>query len=200
MLENDQAITCEMLVEGYTVADATKEIGEHVLALLERPLPQIKTVELDQIESAQHRGVVMLAKTEEIEDRQALPIDDDRLAIDDAGPHRQGDNCASNLRETGSEIIAVPGEQPDAVALAPSHDPKAIVFDFVNPADACRRCSSRSGKAGLKRDGTLNTAPLEARRHALGIDGRTTSVERLYALASKGESNALSRFGEFTQM
>ena len=63
MLENDQAITCEMLVEGYAVADATKEIGEHVLALLERPLPQIKTVELDEIESAQHRGVVMLAKT-----------------------------------------------------------------------------------------------------------------------------------------
>jgi hypothetical protein len=51
VLENDQAITCEMLVEGYTVADVTKEIGEHVLALLERPLPQIKTVEFDQIVS-----------------------------------------------------------------------------------------------------------------------------------------------------
>ena len=45
-------------------------------------MPYIKTVELDQIESAQYRGVVMLAKTEEIEDRQALPIDDDRLPID----------------------------------------------------------------------------------------------------------------------
>ena len=41
MLENDQAITCEMLVEGYTVADATKEIGERSLAVLERPPPQV---------------------------------------------------------------------------------------------------------------------------------------------------------------
>ena len=41
MLENDQAITCEMLVEGYTVADATKEIGEHSLAVLEWSHPQV---------------------------------------------------------------------------------------------------------------------------------------------------------------
>jgi hypothetical protein len=38
------------------------------------------------------------------------------------------------------------------VTLAPSHDPKAIMFDFVNPAEAGRRCSSWPGKAGLKRD------------------------------------------------
>ena len=70
---------------------------------------------------------------------QALPIDEDRLAVDHTRAHRQGSHGRGNLRETGSEIISVPGEQPDAVALAPGYDPKAIMFDFVYPADACRR-------------------------------------------------------------
>jgi hypothetical protein len=50
MLENDQAITCEMLVEGYTVADATKEIGEHSLAVPGAAAPAGPRVQFDQIE------------------------------------------------------------------------------------------------------------------------------------------------------
>jgi hypothetical protein len=134
-------------------------------------LAEIETINLDQVEGAEHRSMIVMPVAEEIEDRQALPIDDDRLAIDDAGPHRQGSHGPGNLRETGSEIIAVAGEQSDAVTLAPRYDPKAIVFDFVNPADVRRRCNGRSGKAGLKRDGALNTAPLGARRHDWEIDG-----------------------------
>jgi hypothetical protein len=49
---------------------------------------------------------------------------------------------------------------PHAIAVPPRYDTEPIVFDFVNPDDARRRCNGRSGQAGLKRHGALNTAPL----------------------------------------
>ena len=66
MLENGRAVASEVLVEGYAVADATKEISESVLPVLERPLAKLEAVELDQVEGAQHRGMVVMPIAEEI--------------------------------------------------------------------------------------------------------------------------------------
>jgi hypothetical protein len=84
VLENGHAIALEMLVEGYAVAGAAKEIGVRALALLERLLAEIEAVEFDQIEGTEHCCVVMVAITEEFENREPLPIDDNGLAINDA--------------------------------------------------------------------------------------------------------------------
>ena len=78
--------------------------------------------------------MIVMPIAEEIEDRQALPIDDDRLPIDNTLAHRQCGQSRGDLRETGSEIITVPGEQPDTVVLAPSENAKAVVLNLVDPA------------------------------------------------------------------
>ena len=78
-----------MLVEGNAVTGGPEKIGQPILASLERLLAEIEAVELDQVEGAEHRGMVVMPIAKEIEHREPLAIDDDRLAVDDAGPRRQ---------------------------------------------------------------------------------------------------------------
>jgi hypothetical protein len=52
MFEDGRAIADEMLIEGNTVADASEELGEPRLALLERLPAEVGAVELDQVERA----------------------------------------------------------------------------------------------------------------------------------------------------
>jgi hypothetical protein len=47
VFEDGYSVAREMLVEGYAIARGTEDISERVLALLERLLPQIQTVDLD---------------------------------------------------------------------------------------------------------------------------------------------------------
>jgi hypothetical protein len=84
LLEDDLAVTREMLVEGYAIAGVMEKISERAFALLEWLLAKIKAIELDQVEGAQHGGMVMTPIAREIEHRKPLPIDDDSLAVDDA--------------------------------------------------------------------------------------------------------------------
>ena len=84
-----RAVAVKMLVEGDSVAGVAEKIGEHGLALLERLLAKVLAVEFDQVEGAEHGGMVVMPIAEEVEHREARLIDDDRLAIDDAGAHRQ---------------------------------------------------------------------------------------------------------------
>ena len=62
-------------------------------------------------------------------------------------------------------MLTVAGEQPDAVALAPRQDAKAVVLDFMNPNVAGRRRACPSRKTGLE-GGT--PAPPGQHRHAMG--------------------------------
>jgi hypothetical protein len=80
LLEDNAAISREMLVEGNAVASVVeKKMGERALAVFERLLAEIEAVELDQIEGAEHGHVVAVAITKEFEDRESLAIDDNGL-------------------------------------------------------------------------------------------------------------------------
>ena len=160
MLEDVRDVPRKILVEGNSVAGVSEKISEHGLALLERLLAKIIAVELDQVEGAENRRMIVMPIAEEIEHGQARPIDDDRLAIDDAGPRWQSCHRQDDLRETDRKIIAVAGEQPDAVALAPGENAKAIVLDFMNPAFAVRWGVRRSWKARLQWNSALDAPPI----------------------------------------
>ena len=47
--------------------------------------------------------------------------------------------AATNDWKAIGKVIAVAGEQSDTGTVPPGQDPKAIVLDFVNPAQARRR-------------------------------------------------------------
>jgi hypothetical protein len=84
MIEDDSTIAGEMLVEGDPVARSAKQIGEHGFAALKRLPPKVLPVQFDQVESTEHDGIVILAIAEEVEDREPVLIDDDRLAVERA--------------------------------------------------------------------------------------------------------------------
>ena len=93
--------------------------------------------------------MVVMPVAKQIEHREPLPIDDNRLTVNDTGPRRQRRHRGDDLREANRKIVAVAGEQPDAVALAPRQDAKAVVLDFMNPTVAGGRRVCPSRKTGL---------------------------------------------------
>ena len=82
--------------------------------------------------------------------RQAVRVDRDRLAVKNARAHRQPRNRRHREREAVGEVVAVPGYEAHAVAVAMGDDAKTIVLDLVNPTGAARRLFGRTGQARLK--------------------------------------------------
>jgi hypothetical protein len=87
-------------------------------------------------------------------------------------------------------VLAVAGEQPDAVALAPRQDAKAVVLDFMNPnvAGGRRVCPAR--KTGLEGDGALNAGRSDNTGMRWGIDECAAGSNQI--VASPSSSNAPS--------
>ena len=146
MLENGHAVACEVRIKSNAVTGTAKEIGEHILTMLERLLAEIVAIELDQVEGAKHSGMIMVAIAKKIEDREAIPIDNNGLAINDTRPHRQGRHGGGDLWEARRKIVAVSGKQPCAPLFAPGKDLESVVLDLMNPVVAGRRriCPSRA--------------------------------------------------------
>ena len=124
---------------------AAQELRQEAFTLLDRSEPQIVAVQLDQVEGAEHGGVVMLPVAQQLEHREAALIDHDGLAVDEAGAHRQASDGLDDLREAVGEIVAIPRVQPNATAVAPRHDAEAVVLDLVQPALAARRLLGWTG-------------------------------------------------------
>ena len=95
---------------------------------------KVFAVEFDQIEGAEHGGVVAKPIMESVEYREAAFVDDDGLAVDDARSHRQARDRVGDLREARREIVTIAGEQPHAFGVPPRNDAEAVVLDLVNPA------------------------------------------------------------------
>jgi len=86
---------------------------------------------------------------QQVEDGEAVRVADDRLAIDQAGSHRQlGDGCRGE-REAIGEVIAPAGVEGNAGGVALGENAEAVVLDLVNPARPRRRLHRGAGKAGL---------------------------------------------------
>ena len=68
VLENGRAIALIMLIERFPVGSVSEQIGEHGLAALDRLPPEVLAVELDQIEGAEHGGILVMPIVDQIED------------------------------------------------------------------------------------------------------------------------------------
>ena len=99
--------------------------------------------------------MVAKAKTERVKDRGAAFVDDNRLAVDYARPHREALDRGGDLRKACAEIVAIAREQPDTPLVAPGEDAEAIVLDFVNPARPRGWLLSPAGQAWFKREATM---------------------------------------------
>ncbi|MGA9429055.1 MAG: hypothetical protein WBV65_05930, partial [Xanthobacteraceae bacterium] len=74
------------------------------------------TVQLDQVEGAEHGVFSVACPADEIEHRQTFVVGDDRLAVDHERAARQCRHRRSGEREPRREIMSVASEEPDATA------------------------------------------------------------------------------------
>jgi hypothetical protein len=68
--------------------------------------------------------------------RRPHSIADDRLAVDEAGPHLEPVYRLDDDGKARRPVVAVPGEQASAGGVSARHQPVAIVLDLVNPVGA----------------------------------------------------------------
>jgi len=129
--EDDFTVAVEMLVEGDAVIRAAKEAGQRALAVLKPFTAEVLAVEFDQIEGAEHGGVVAKPITESVEYREAAFVDHDRLTVHDARSHRQARDRVDDLREARWEVIPLAGEQPDALGVPPRENAEAVVLRLL---------------------------------------------------------------------
>ena len=112
---------------------------------------KVFAVDFDQIEGAEHGGVVAKPIMEGVEYREAAFVDDDSLTVHNARSHRQARDRVGDLREARREIVTIASEQPHTFGVPPRNDAEAVVLDLVNPACPFWRllgCSRQAGKDG----------------------------------------------------
>ena len=86
------------------------------------------------------RGAGQCAVTaDQFKNRKAAFVANDRLAIDQARPHRQLSHGHRYKGKARRKIVSGAGNQPHARTIAAGQDAEAVMLDFVNPAGAGRR-------------------------------------------------------------
>jgi hypothetical protein len=75
------------------------------LTNLDRQLAQVLAVEFEQVEGAQHGVGVVAPRPDHLEHRESGLVADDRLAVDQAGAHRQcRDRCHDQGKAFGERV------------------------------------------------------------------------------------------------
>src|ERR1700687_840698 len=91
---------------------SANEPRQLLLAMLDRSAGQVRAVELDQIEGAQHRGAAIARPADQIKHRKALVVGDDCLA----------DRVLAAIAITLNVKLATPqGSQPSLDPPTPTH-------------------------------------------------------------------------------
>jgi hypothetical protein len=81
MFEDSRTVAIKVRIERYSVANIPEQGGKGLLAVLKWCPTEILAVKFDEIESAQDGCVIVMAMAYQIEDRETVLIDDNRLAI-----------------------------------------------------------------------------------------------------------------------
>jgi hypothetical protein len=71
--------------------------------------------------------MVAKAKAERVKYREAAFVDDNRLAVDYARPHREALDRGGDFRKACAEIVAIAREQPDTPLVAPGEDASCLI-------------------------------------------------------------------------
>src|SRR5262245_40947728 len=149
MFEGDISRHVDRLTDQKPGTVLSEQPSERMLAHLDWLAPKILAVELEQIERVElGRGVLAIAN-EQLENRGALLITRDRLAVDQAGAAAQTGHHIRDASESVCPVVATSGQQPHAAVIAERHQAETVVFDFVKPTWSERRVSGSGGQAGF---------------------------------------------------
>jgi hypothetical protein len=124
------------------------------LAHGERQFPQILAIERENVEHVELNLVIMPARMQAVEIRDAVHAQQHRLAID----HKRTGEVAQRAEIPIASIVAVAGEQAHALALELDDQAIALMFDFMEPV------LPRRNPGSTRRDARLEWGLLMRRR------------------------------------
>jgi hypothetical protein len=84
--------------------------------------------DLDQIEGAEHGGMVVAPGAQQVEGGEAPLVNHDCLTVDKAGLYRQAFDRLDDAQEAVGEVIAVATIEPHTVAIAASQGAEAVAL------------------------------------------------------------------------
>ena len=76
-----------MRIDGDAVTLLAQQFSQGALAVFEGRAAQVFAIKLNEIEGAENSGMVVLPVAEQLKDRQPVMINDNRLAVYEAGPN-----------------------------------------------------------------------------------------------------------------
>jgi cytosine/adenosine deaminase-related metal-dependent hydrolase len=139
----------------------------------------------------------MARPADELEHRETLVIGDDRLSVYHERAAGQGRNRCRGERKPRREIMTIAGEKVHAGRVAPGHDAKAVVFDFVNPVRPGRRSLSRGGQARFNKG--RQTAATHT-QHVQLIGTETQGVESIGDVTEYRQRGAICRSAQYARL
>ena len=142
MLENRQpAVVLQVLVEAQAGSALAQDARQCRLANLDRLAPQVRAIQLQQVEAVQKRSCLIATAAQHVEARPCASQHTNSPSIRHERTltvHR-----LNHQRETVRPVVAAAGDQPDADRIATRHETIAVVLDLVNPAGSGRRTVGR---------------------------------------------------------
>jgi hypothetical protein len=150
VLVDDRAVAAKMLVERDAIVRKSEQSGQPALAVLDWLSPNVLAVHHEQIERAKHSAGVSAMSAYQFEHCQAIVVADDSFSVDHTRSNGQSLDRLSGHGKPITEVMAIAGDQADAATSAMRQDPKAIMFNLVNPTGARGRALGRSRQAGIE--------------------------------------------------
>jgi hypothetical protein len=114
-------------------------------SVTQRPRAEILPVELEEVESVQHRLADGAVAVQRVEDRDAVRAAYDRLVVQGERADAQLHGGDDDRRVPTAPVVAAPGEQAHSVAIAVDLQPVAVVLVLVNRVRAGGRLRRASG-------------------------------------------------------
>ena len=108
----------------------------HGLALFNRLASEVTAIEFDEVEGAEHRRVMLPAPAKQLKVGNPVRVARDDLTVDKAGAHRECLDGGDDHGKPPRPIEAAPGDKVDALAIATSEHPIAVMLDLVKPIGA----------------------------------------------------------------
>ena len=73
-----------VLIEGDALVGMTEKLRQDVLALFDRPAPQVLAIEFEEVECTEHGSGIVTVSADQVENGKAAFVTDDGLAVDQA--------------------------------------------------------------------------------------------------------------------
>jgi hypothetical protein len=133
----------QVLVQPHAGTALAQDAGERRLAHLERLAPQIRAVQLQQVEGVEKRLRLVASAAENVEPGESVLVAAHHLSVDQAGAHCEVVHSLGDQRKASRPVVAAPGNQPDADGISARHKAIAVVLNLMNPVGAGRRAVGR---------------------------------------------------------